>query len=107
MTMLRTGSLAGVNEQPHSKSTCQSVWQEHEPPAHADVSTLKESLLTPDPILGSFAQSAASSRSSTGMFRSPLTRRASPKLNGASSRTMPSMDTYLASADKKRSQSSR
>jgi hypothetical protein len=40
MTMLRTRSLAGVNEQPHSKSTWQDVRQGHEAPAHADVSEL-------------------------------------------------------------------
>ena len=45
MTMLRTGSPAGVNEQPPSKSTCQGVWQEHEPPAHAEKRALYVALL--------------------------------------------------------------
>jgi hypothetical protein len=45
MTMLRTGSLAGVNEQPRSKSTCQGVWQEHEPPARAEKRALRSRIL--------------------------------------------------------------
>ena len=35
---MRTGSLAGVNEQPCSKSTCQGVWQEHEPARTCEMS---------------------------------------------------------------------